>query len=144
MIILISGYATSGKDTFANFLQKYLPKVKTLHFADPIKECATKYFNWDGVKDERGRRLLQQIGRVGREYNKDIWIHKLAEKIRNEQNDYEYFIVPDWRFKNELNVLRKIFENDRIITVRIHHLLPAEAPASIGWRGSRIVSFSIT
>lgn len=122
-IILISGYAGSGKDTFGQFLKEELNKEQnniavTLAFATPIKECAMKYFNWDGNKDEKGRRLLQQIGRVGREYDKDIWIKKLIEKIE-EYSNIQYFIITDWRFKNEYEYLEKRYGKENVITIRI-------------------------
>lgn len=116
MIVLISGYAGSGKDTFAKFLQEYLQDCEILHFADPIKECAAKYFCWDGNKDEKGRRLLQQLGRVGREYQKDIWVLKLIERMVENK---KFYIVPDWRFKNEFKLLVEKYGRWNIVAVRV-------------------------
>ncbi|MGH2331175.1 hypothetical protein [Thermoanaerobacter mathranii] len=67
LIVLISGYAGSGKDTFADFLIKHLPGAQKYAFAESIKKIARKYFKWDGIKDEKGRNLLIGIGAAGRE-----------------------------------------------------------------------------
>lgn len=124
VIILISGYATSGKDTFGTMLAKYLPHSKIFHFADPIKECAKIYFNWDGNKDERGRKLLQQLGQAGREYDNDIWVKKLLDRIEKDDENIEFIIIPDWRFKNEFEFMSKQFGNKNVVTVRIKRQVP--------------------
>ena len=65
-IIAISGHAQNGKDTTANIIKKHLEergdKVLIVHYADLLKFICTKYFDWDGQKDEKGRHLLQYIG----------------------------------------------------------------------------------
>ena len=68
-IVLFSGKAGTGKTTASNYLL-YLAEKNgyLLHFATMVKDIAKRYFWWDGVKDEKGRRLLQEIGRTGRNY----------------------------------------------------------------------------
>jgi len=62
--------------------------------ASSLKEVATNSFNWDGKKDARGRKLLQDIGDVGRCYNPDIWL----DAWRLEAWGYDCAIVDDLRF----------------------------------------------
>lgn len=117
VIVLISGYAGSGKDTFAGFLIKHLSGAQKYAFADPIKEIARKYFEWDGIKDERGRKLLIEIGAAGMEENLYIWAERVIEKIMEEQS--KTAVITDWRFKHEYQRIKKAFGNKNIVTIRI-------------------------
>ena len=78
-VICISGQAGAGKDTvgkvIANKLteQGYTPLIT--HQADLLKYICTSYFDWDGVKDEAGRSLLQYVGTdVVRKNRPDFWV----------------------------------------------------------------------
>ena len=67
-IILIHGKARSGKDTVAEMIRNNC-KVRGLSSAinsnaHSVKEVAREVFSWDGVKDERGRRLLIDITNI--------------------------------------------------------------------------------
>ena len=67
-IIGFSGRNGVGKTTIRNHIYELLDDfpddflLYELSFADKVKECAYKYFHWNGNKDDRGRRLLQYIG----------------------------------------------------------------------------------
>lgn len=37
-------------------------RVLVTHFGDLVKYVCEKFFDWDGVKDESGRSLLQYVG----------------------------------------------------------------------------------
>lgn len=111
LIILLSGKAGVGKSYFAKKLaeQFTLKKltVATSYFALGIKEVASKYIGWDGKKDERGRKLLQELGtEVGRAYNPDCWIEYLLGTLENNANyPFDVIIIDDWRFPNEYEYL---------------------------------------
>jgi hypothetical protein len=106
VIILISGLAGRGKTTTAEYLRDEFKnhnyKVTLLHFASGVKKTAKECFYWDGVKDEKGRKLLQDIGRIGRSYNEDIWVDQVIEGILDYLGEFDIYIVDDWRFPNEL------------------------------------------
>jgi hypothetical protein len=106
-IITISGKARNGKDTFANMLSNYFSisdkKAYIYHYADPLKMCATNYYNWNGEKDEKGRSLLQWLGTEKvRANNPDAWIQIAREIICGTLFDADYVIIPDARFPNEI------------------------------------------
>lgn len=114
VVILISGKAGSGKSTVAGEITKKLQKIENLTvmpygFADPIKYIAKAYFGWDGEKDNKGRRLLQQIGFIGREYNEDLWVEHFIKQLDKRAGIYpfNFAVISDWRFPNELNFLEK-------------------------------------
>lgn len=109
VITLLSGKAGTGKSTVATIIQnRLLPKWDVLltNFAYGVKRSAFDCFNWDGVKDEKGRGLLQGIGNVGRKYNEDIWCEYVENKIIADYINKNIFapdiiIIDDWRFPNE-------------------------------------------
>ena len=116
MIILISGRAGEGKSTFAEIcvtkLHKEKMSAKIFPFAKGVKDTAS-FMGWNGKKDRKGRRLLQQIGGVGREYNENIWADRVIDKIEDwlpDVADDEWFaFIDDWRFENEGDVVLDAF-----------------------------------
>ena len=93
IIIGITGLAQSGKDTVADILQSRYGFYK-MGMADPIYKIAYEHFNWDGKKDDNGRKLLQDIGTAGRSYDKDIWVRKMSEQLSlMKNNSYLYPIL---------------------------------------------------
>lgn len=126
-IILISGKAGVGKTTIGEFLEELLSEVPLnvvlSGFADELKEVARDTFNWDNKKDSKGRKLLQQIGFTGREYNKNIWVEKLLEEIELGSIFFpDIVIIDDWRFINEAeyfeNGLYDVFKINAVSNIR--------------------------
>lgn len=122
VVILISGKAGSGKNTFARILHENLKndfEVREAAFADAVKEIARNIFSWDGKKDLKGRTLLQNIGEGGRGYNKDIWVNILKKRIVEvqEQGKPLLFIITDCRYENEMSFLDDT--DNKVIKVRM-------------------------
>ena len=104
-LIAFTGLAQTGKTTAANFI----PGAKILSFADPVKQIALSSFNWDGVKDEKGRRLLLVIGtECGRAYDNDIWINKMREQIKIYAPLFNVIAIDDCRFDNEPELVKEL------------------------------------
>lgn len=107
-VILISGKAQNGKDTVASILREKLigdkHKVLVTHYADLLKHLCRSYFGWDGNKDEHGRKLLQYVGTdVIRTKNPSLWVDFVAMILQYFNENWEYVIIPDCRFPNEIN-----------------------------------------
>lgn len=120
-IILISGHAQNGKDQTGIYLSDILEKegyrVLTLHYADFLKHFLQKYLNWNGQKDSNGRTLLQKWGTdVVRKNNPNTWVDMMISLLKGIMTEYDYIIIPDTRFPNEIERVKEIFET---ITVRI-------------------------
>lgn len=109
--ICISGKAQHGKDTSAEFFKKELVarghSVLVTHQADLLKYICKSFFNWDGKKDEAGRTLLQQVGtNVIRKVDPDFWIDFIANVAGFFKDVWDYIIIPDTRFPNEVEKLK--------------------------------------
>ena len=117
MIIMVTGKAGCGKDTFYEIASKQIKQSTIrLAFADMVKAVAYMY-GWNGKKDERGRKLLQTVGAVGREYNECVWINPVADKIKSLSRD-TIPIITDLRFANEYWMISNIMQ-ERVYVVNI-------------------------
>lgn len=94
-----------GKTTAADRLVDRHGFVKYA-LAAPIKEIARTGFGWDGSKDARGRRLLQEIGTVGRNYAPDLWLDRFAARLAAEAP--ERAVIDDLRLAREAEFLRRL------------------------------------
>lgn len=139
MIIGISGYIGSGKDTIADYLTTF-KGFKRMSFAGPLKDAVAAIFNWDremlegttkssrefrdqidewwserlGIENLTPRWVLQQWGtEVGRKaFHNDIWIASIENKLRTTK---DHVVISDCRFPNELESIKKI----NGITIRV-------------------------
>jgi hypothetical protein len=124
ILILLSGKAGAGKTTVADLLGGRLIKdgLQCLRysFSNPIKHIAKSFIGWNQEKDDRGRKLLQDIGNVGRSYDIDFLCKHLINFLdkSKEMFPYNFIFVDDWRFPNEAEFFKKnpMFE---VVKVRV-------------------------
>lgn len=110
-VICISGHAQHGKDTTAQMIRHLLwgygKKVLIIHNADLLKFMCKQLFNWNGEKDEHGRTLLQYVGTdIVRERRPDFWADYIADVLTMFYGHWDYVLIPDCRFPNEIEILR--------------------------------------
>ena len=125
-VILLSGKAQSGKDYIANIIKQQLEengnKVLVTHYADLLKYILKTFFNWDGKKDKKGRDLLQRVGTdVIRKKMPDYWVNFISQMISFFPNEWNYILIPDTRFPNEIEVMQKN-PDVNVITIRINRV----------------------
>lgn len=128
-IILISGKAQHGKDTLALHVKQRLEeqgnKVAVDHFARPIKSILKNYYNWDGVtKDDYWRGLLQMIGTDNSKVKLNmvnVWCNRICQDIQIIQDDFDYILIPDCRFRQEIHGAIAYYPDD-VISLRVHRL----------------------
>lgn len=111
IVLLVSGKARNGKDTVASMLEKKLVgeghSVLVAHYADLLKYICRTFFGWDGKKDESGRELLQWVGTdVVRKRNPDFWVEFILNILSLFEGSWDYVIIPDTRFPNEIEAIR--------------------------------------
>lgn len=109
-VILISGKAQNGKDTTASMMKAELEssgsRVLLVHYADLLKYICRSFFGWDGEKDDYGRSLLQRVGTdVIRAKDPDYWVRFIAQILTLFQSEWDYVLIPDCRFPNEIDFL---------------------------------------
>lgn len=116
-ILCISGKARHGKDLSATILRDELERqgkrVVIIHYADLLKYICRQFFGWDGQKDDHGRDLLQQIGTdIVRKQDPDFWVRFVKNILHLFRDKWDYAIIPDTRFPNEIEVLKDDPGND--------------------------------
>jgi len=120
MIIGLSGYARSGKDTVAKYLVEHHSFTRVA-FADPIRNLLWDMnplladgFHLQGVVNAYGwevaktrfpevRRLLQELGVGARKHiDEELWVIKALRTMSGDGN----YVVTDVRFQNEANQIK--------------------------------------
>lgn len=124
-IITVSGRMGAGKDVIAEALKKSLEargqRVRIVHFGDLVKFSCKLFWDWDGVKDEQGRRLLQKVGTdiVRDEYDIYYWARYVCNMLEYSKDMWDVAIIPDLRFDNELMKLEWAFGPENVKHIRV-------------------------
>jgi hypothetical protein len=91
-------------------------------FAKYIKQYAKDYFGWDGREETKPRELLQQMGTelIREKLRKpNFHVSRTCEDIEILSEYFDYFIISDCRFYNEVYYTKAIFPLDTI-TIRVN------------------------
>lgn len=119
MIIGLSGYAQSGKDTvaerlvtehgfervaFADPIRKMVYAMNPKINGNPLDELVDEY-GWDIAKQNpEVREMLQQLGYSARVYlGEDIWVATALRKMSDKSKRY---VITDVRFLNEAGTIK--------------------------------------
>lgn len=111
-VIAISGKAQHGKDTSAAIMKDMLVadgnRVLITHYADLLKYMCRTFFGWDGQKNDSGRHILQYVGTdIIRNKRPDFWADFIIDVLTLFQDDWDFVLIPDCRFPNEVERLKK-------------------------------------
>ena len=132
-VVLITGYARSGKDTLARGMMqaaKDVGVIEHLNFADSLKMGLNEMLAVFGQLssdanffDERfksqHRDVLVAAGRFARSLDRNVFASVFCNRIKDGFNDS--VICSDWRYLNELQVVRNdLGATHRIVTVRVN------------------------
>lgn len=106
-VICISGKAQHGKTTVANLMKSCLEardeRVLITNYAGLVKYVCKAFFGWDGKKDDAGRALLQYVGTdIIRKKDPDYWVNFLLDMMAFFRDEWDYVIIDDCRFPNEI------------------------------------------
>lgn len=133
-LILFSGYIGSGKSFAAEQLNKLLPNSNITAFGAKVKDGTAALFNIPRhlCETQEGKKtLIADYGMTVRDlliqyssdmkytHGENVWANIVADEIRNTPH-ITTWIINDWRYPNELEVLHKAFPEAQIQTVRIN------------------------
>lgn len=112
-IFVINGIGRSGKDSWAEFVGKYIPTCK-YSIVDLPKEAA-KVLGWNGAKNEKDRKFLSDIMDLATEYNDSPYrdVTSLVEAFDTELP--EEVLVIDMRDPKDITRAVKDFEAETIL-----------------------------
>lgn len=132
-VICISGKAQHGKDTTANILKSILEErgntVLIFHYADLLKYLCKQYFGWNGEKDYVGRTILQHVGTdIVRAKEPNYWVDFAVKFLKLFKDQWDYVLIPDCRFPNEVSVIKDNFHGTQHLRVVRPHF---ETPLSV-------------
>lgn len=121
-VICIAGKAQHGKTTVANYmklsLEKRGNKVLITSYAGLVKYICKAFFGWNGKKDDAGRKLLQKVGTdIVRQKAPDYWVNFIIDMLRFFGDNWDYVILDDFRFPNEITKLLAAGHEVRYIKV---------------------------
>lgn len=132
MIIAFCGFIGSGKDTAANYLVDNYNFEKD-SFAKTLKDVLSVLFNWDrtlleglteesrawrnqvdswwsdrlGIDNFTPRWAMQYIGTdvFRNHFHTDVWVTTLENRLQNSNKN---IVISDVRFKNEMNIVKRL------------------------------------
>lgn len=123
-IYIVCGKARHGKDTFSSYLKEAYEsngkKVIITQLAKYIKYYAREMTGWDLSDETKPREFLQQLGtNVIRQQLKkdDLFIKRMIDDLEIFSYFYDAIIISDVRFKKEINDLKKVYPNIKVIHI---------------------------
>lgn len=140
-IILVAGVMGSGKDHFVRwYMDKYdndvisRERCYNLYFADPLvrfvsatrnhkrlmRKSAARYENWK--KNPRVRYELQVMGdALRRSFGADFFANQVRDDIIRNWDSYDTFLISDFRYVNEYEVMMGIEDAEVFVTFKNYH-----------------------
>lgn len=127
-VILISGKAENGKSETGKLIKKYLENRNQKVLMIPNARYLKLYMELLGFdnsnKDEKYRQTIQELGteKIREALNKPLFHTKrICEDMEILEHEFDYFIVDDCRFINEIEYPKAVFPN-KIKTIRVNRL----------------------
>ena len=115
-IFITNGMARSGKDTFAEYLNDFVPTLKYSSI-DKVKDIA-KQCGWDGTKDEKSRKFLSDLKILTSKFN-NMPFRAIKTTVDQFKEDKEKrILLIDIREPKEIEKVKKTFNAKTILIKR--------------------------
>ena len=115
-IFITNGMARSGKDTFAEYLNDFVPTLKYSSI-DKVKDIA-KQCGWDGTKDEKSRKFLSDLKILTSKFN-NMPFRAIKTTVDQFKEDKEKrILLIDIREPKEIEKVKKAFGAKTILIKR--------------------------
>lgn len=115
-IFITNGMARSGKDTFAEYLNYFVPTLKYSSI-DKVKDIA-KQCGWGGTKDEKSRKFLSDLKVLTSQFN-DMPFQAIKTVVEQFKEDKEKrILLIDIREPTEIEKAKKAFGAKTILIKR--------------------------
>ena len=138
-VIMICGYARTGKDTLADGICDAIPGARKVSFATALKNAANLFLErldlhrevdfHDDAHKSRHRDFLVAGGKLARSIDQDVFAKIGAAEAYVNLLAGRVVVVNDWRYINELHVMEAKVSPHRIVTVRLDRAFQTAANA---------------
>lgn len=122
-VIVINGMGGVGKSTFVSLCHEIDPRVIETSTVDFVKEIAMQA-GWDGIKDQKGRRLLSDIKDALERYD-DVPNKKINEFIQSHPDNIIFVNAREPHniqyYKDKYNAITVLVTNLNAKTVHGNH-----------------------
>lgn len=119
-VVIINGNGGVGKDTFIDALKRitFYGEVEIWNYSsiDKVKEIA-KMIGWDGVKDEKSRKLLSDLKVLCDDYN-NMTFEAMKKKVLEFNNSDASLLFLHIREPHNIEVAKKAFDAVTVLVVR--------------------------
>lgn len=147
-VILVTGYARAGKDTFASGLRACCPSLVRVQFSAPLKEAAGRAFERfgqdidffdDAIKEQpRYREVLLAIGKAATDRDTGVFARAALDTVKHFLNQGYNVVLTDWRRPIEYEVIRSGLASMPDVKVRAVHVCQTGQMAQSPWEEQNV------
>ena len=116
IIFVLSGKAKSGKNLIADKIENYYKNKRCIQisYAFYLKNYVKNIYDWNGSEEDKPRELLQKIGidLIKNKIDSNLLIRRVCEDIKVYSYFYDIIIITDARLKDEIEIPKRLFNNE--------------------------------
>lgn len=142
-VILVTGYARAGKDTFASGLRACCPTMVRVQFSSPLKEAACLAFRHfgqqvdffdDSIKEQpRYREVLLAMGKAATDVQTGVFAEAAFVNVKRFLDQGYHVVLTDWRRPIEYEIIRAGLSSMPDVKIRAVHVAQSGQMAQSPW-----------
>jgi len=147
-VILVTGYARAGKDTFASGLKACCPTMVRVQFSSPLKEAAGLAFSHFGQqvdffddsikKQPHYREVLLSIGKAATDVQTGVFAEAALVSVKRFLDQGYHVVLTDWRRPIEYEIIRSGLSSMPDVKVRAVHVTQTGQMAQSPWEEQNV------